>query len=223
MTPLAKFNSIIVTATTMIMYMLWLGIEKIDDAYIERYWLLLILVAALTSLGFYRFLTTILEILFKKIKLIKKFILGDRYLEGTWVGVYVGLGGNIRYIFETYEQSLEDVLISGYSYKDNKTVHGKWKAINPIIDCRSKKIIYYYETDMISNSHINQGFASFTMEKTEKGKYYDKMQGFSSDLYCAEKIYAIEEKISEDFWSDRDKILAKAEEVYQKNKDFLPL
>lgn len=222
MSPVGKFNSIIVTVTTMVMYSLWICITQIDEKNIQKYGVLIVIITALSSLGFYRLANDFLKLLFKNNKFIKKFILGDKYLEGTWVGVYVGINGEIRYIFETYEQNLEGVLISGYSYKENKNIHGKWKAQNPIIDSNNKKLIYYYETDMIANTHINQGFASFTLEKDANSKFYNKMQGFSSDLYCCNKIYAIEEKISEECWTDRDKILQKAKEIYEKNRELLP-
>lgn len=221
MTPTAKFNSIIVAVTTAIMYLLWIGIDKISSEFMGNNWLLVSFVAFLSSFGFYRLLTNVLKILFEKIKFLKKNILGDRYLEGTWVGFYMSSMGEVRYLYETYEQSLEEVAIFGYAYKEDKTLHGKWTAINPTIDCKKKNITYYYETDMTKNTHINQGFASFSLEMTGKKKYYNKMQGFSSDLSQTDKINAIEIKISDEYLLDVEKILQEAEKVYRNNKKYL--
>lgn len=52
--------------------------------------------------------------------MIKKKILGNYYLEGTWVGFFVGNSGKIRYICERFEQSLEGIIIQGSSYTDNQ-------------------------------------------------------------------------------------------------------
>lgn len=221
MTPTAKFNSIIVAVTTAIMYLLWIGIDKLSPEFMENNCLLVSAVAFLSSLGFYRLLTNLLKTLFEEIRFIKKFILGDRYLEGTWVGFYMSSMGEVRYLYERYEQSLEEVAIFGRAYKEDKSLHGKWTAINPTIDCKKKNIAYYYETDMTKNTHINQGFASFSLEKTGKNKCYNKMQGFSSDLNQTDKINAIEIKISDDCWDDERKILQEAEKVYKNNKEFL--
>lgn len=144
-------------------------------------------------------------------------------MEGTWVGAYMAKDGSVRYLYETYEQTLEGILISGYSYKEDKTLHGKWKASQPIVDSEKKKITYYYETDMVHNTWINQGFASFTLEKKIKSKHFDKMQGFSSDLHSACKINSVEEKVSDDILTVQDQILEKAEAVYESNKAYLSI
>ncbi|MBE5872928.1 MAG: hypothetical protein E7287_00820 [Lachnospiraceae bacterium] len=220
MTPVAKFNSIIVAVTTAIMYFLWIFINKISPDFIENNGLVANVIAILSSLGFYRLLTSILKGMFEKMRFVRKMLLGDRYLEGTWVGFYISEMKEVRYLYETYEQSLDDVLICGHSYKEDKTMHGKWTALNPLIDCKKKSIKYYYETDMAKKTHIGQGFASFSLEKTDGKKYFNIMQGFSSDLNQTEKSMAFEMKVSEELWSDPKKILEKAEEVYHNNKEY---
>lgn len=221
MTPIKKFNSTIVVVTIAIMYFLCSYINNILQIS-EESTLVIAILGVFTSFGFYRFLSQVLNWLLQKFRFVKKIILGDRFLEGTWIGFYVGAGGEIRYFYETYEQTLDEVWISGYSFRADKTIHGKWKASNPIIDSENKKIIYYYETDMLGNLHINQGFASFTLEKRDKNKFFNKMIGFSSDIYNPTKLLAIEEKVSEDILADENNILQKADEIYNRNKYILP-
>lgn len=221
MTPLAKFNSFVVTATTIIMYVLWLGIKKYVD--VNSDWIVLItILTAATSLGFYRCVTNILKWLFQKFRFIKKIILGDSYLEGTWVGFFASNDGSIRYLYEIYEQDLDGIVISGHSFKMNKEFHGKWNVSMPCVDLKNRKITYCYEADMIKNLFINPGIASFTMKKSKGSKYYNKMQGFSSDLFYPGKLWAIEEKIKDEFLTDEHFILQMAEQIYQENKDFIP-
>lgn len=222
MSPIAKFNSLVVAVTTAIMYFLWILISKISPDFFGKNWLITNVVAILSSLGFYRLLTSVMKRLFIEIRFIKKIVLGDSYLEGTWVGFYISETREVRYLYETYEQSLEDVLISGYSYKKDKAMHGKWTALNPIIDCKKKSITYYYETEMVERTNKGQGFASFSLQKTKGSKKYDMMQGFSSDLNQTTKVNAIEVKISEECLNDLNEILQKAQEVYEKNKEYVP-
>lgn len=221
MTPLEKFNAVIIACTTLFMYLLWLGISKLMEINTISFFVITIL-SGLISLGFYRSVATLLRKFFNNNKMIKKKILGNYYLEGTWVGFFVGNNGKIRYICERFEQSLEGIIIQGSSYTDNQKIHGNWIAKSPVVNIEEKQLMYYYEADMINNLFINPGLASFKMEKSHKSHYIDSLRGFSSDLYNPHKLFAIEEKISDDFIDDEEAILLRAKELYQKYKNMLP-
>lgn len=221
MTPLAKFNAIIISITTFFMYGLWLGINKVIEIETIPFFITTIL-SALVSLGFYRSMSGILKKIFMNIKFVKKFVLGNYYLEGTWVGFFIGNNGRVRFLCENFEQDLEGIVIQGSSYTDCKKIHGSWIAKNPVIDIKEKRITYYYEADMIKNLFINPGLASFKMDKINKSSYINRLNGFSSDIYNPNKLFAVEEKISESFIFDVNFILQHAQEVYEKNKNIIP-
>ncbi|PTX59466.1 hypothetical protein C8N46_10954 [Kordia periserrulae] len=75
------------------------------------------------SLGIYRFIAYIFLLLLKNIRFIRKFFLDPKYLEGTWVGFYIGSNNQVKFIVERFEQDLEILRIRGTAYNDQKRFH----------------------------------------------------------------------------------------------------
>jgi len=221
MSPVQRFNSIVIALTTLIMYGTWFGIDRVIE--INKGTVIITsILSGFISLGFYRGIASILSKIFNKSKTMRKFILGNRYLEGTWSGFFIGKDNNVRYICEIFEQDLENLIIRGTSYTFDEKIHGKWIAKNPVIDVADKRITYYYESDMIKNTFINPGFASFKFETIDTSSSINKLEGFSSDLYCPNKLIAFEEKMSDKKITDHMAILKQAKVIYEKYKDVLP-
>ena len=175
--------------------------------------------AGLISLGIYRFLTLFLLNIFRKSKWFKKYILGAYYLEGTWVGFFIGNENRIRYFVETFEQDLNSLVIRGKSFKDEGAYHGSWIAETSNIDIKLGKLSYNYTTDAIGNTFINPGIAIFNFERPSAQKPPNKLIGFSSDLYNPNKLKAMEIKISEDTSFETENAIQEAKKLYDANKN----
>ena len=109
MKPLLKLNSIALSITTLIVFTIWTNVFvliQISDFY-------KILLGGIISLGIYRLLAGGIIWLFQKSKKMKKYFLGGYYLEGTWVGFYIGVSRKERFMIERFEQELDSLVIRG--------------------------------------------------------------------------------------------------------------
>jgi hypothetical protein len=174
--------------------------------------------AGLISLGLYRFLATILLSLFRKIPYIKKLILGPRYMEGTWVGFFVGHENKIRYLVETFEQDLNELIIRGKVFREDGTYHCVYVSQNATVDIKNGKLSYSYDADSIGSTYINPGLARFDLERVSKESPPSRISGYSSDLFHSKKLMAFEEKLTEKTCMETSKAVEKAIEIYQKYK-----
>jgi len=102
MTPNIRFHTYVITGTTFLIFYSWTFINKIefiDDT-------LKLVIGFGTSFGFYRIIINLALLLTKKISFVKKHILGSSYLEGTWVGFYIGFEDKPRFFVERFEQEM---------------------------------------------------------------------------------------------------------------------
>lgn len=157
MTPTTKFQSYVLSLTTLIVFTIWFKYE--DMIQIDPY--LKIISTTLISLGLYRFVGSLLLFLFKKIRLVRKFFLGPRYLEGTWVGFYIGYKGNVRYIVERFEQDFETLIIRGTSYNEQKKFHTSWISFPANVDIAKGELTYMYELRGINEVFNGTGIVFF--------------------------------------------------------------
>lgn len=212
MNPELKFHSIIISLTTGLVFLVWLGLNTV----ITTYPALAIFLSALISLGIYRFLVLVLLAVFRKVGCVKRFILGPLYMEGTWVGFFVGHQNKIRLFVETFEQDLRATVIRGRVFRDDGSYHGSWIADDATIDAGRGKLSYHYQADAIGNTFINPGIASFDLERPAMHRPPVGLVGFSSDLFNPHKLMAFEEKISHETLTDMREALQNAKKVYQK-------
>ncbi len=219
MNPELKFHSFIISVTTALVFLVWISLNKI----ITDYPFFSVILSGLISLGIYRSLTLLVITLLKKYKVIKKFFLGPRYMEGTWIGFFVGNKNQIRYFIEIFEQDLSRTVIRGRVFRDDGVYHGSWIAEDATIDPIRGKLSYRYETDAIGNTFVNPGIASFSLERTASHKPPIRLIGFSSDLFNPHKLMAIEEKESDKLLLDSEIALEKAKKIYEKYRQHVPL
>lgn len=215
MSPELKFHSLIVSASTLIVFTIWSQLTSL----VAKYPATSVIAAGLISIGVYRILNLILLAAFRKISMVKKFILGPGYMEGTWVGFFIGHDEKPRFFIETFEQDLSDLIIRGKGFKECGTYHGSWISDNTEVNTRLGKLTYTYEADVIGNSHINPGLAVFSFERKTKDLPPHGMIGFSSDLFNPKKLKSFEKKISDCTSIGIEEALTEAKEIHQKNKD----
>jgi len=214
-TPEFIFHSIVISLTTLIIFSIW---TLITD-HIEQNPLLSIMFSGIISLGFYRFIYTILLIIFRKLKCFKKLILQSSYIEGTWVGFFIDNQNKPKFFVEIFEQDLSELIIKGKSFYDSGSYQGTWISDNVAINSRLGEMTYTYKASMIGNTFVNPGIAHFDFERKSKFSPPEKMIGFSSDLFNPKKLKAFELKISDKSELDHVKCYQKAQEIYNQYKD----
>lgn len=115
MKPLIRFHSIVLSVTTLVVFSLW----ELFASYSLNYPILKIAFAAIISIGFYRILMLIIKSIVLNIRFLKKRIFGTQYIEGVWVGFFIGKSNNVRFYIETFEQDFESITIRGKGFREN--------------------------------------------------------------------------------------------------------
>jgi hypothetical protein len=215
MTPELRFHSIVISITTAIVFLVWLGL----NAVIIRFPFTAVVLSGLISIGLYRTLTLLFLSLFRNFGFVKKFILGPRYMEGVWAGFFIGHKNKVRFFFEIFEQNLSRTIIRGRVFRADGSFHGSWIAEDATIDPTRGKLTYHYKTDAIGNTFINPGIGSFDIDRPAGHKAPEKLFGFSSDLFNPHKLVAFEEKILASTMIESAEAFKMAKRIYEKNKD----
>lgn len=216
MTAYDKLRSIVFTITTAVLFFLWTLLMEVssENLYLN------VLIGAVASLGTYRIILKILETVFLRIHFIKKIILGASYLDGIWIGAYIGDDLKPRYYKECFEQDFNGLIIRGSCYHENFAYKGQWVSDQVYINEKNGTITYTYTTDMIKNNAKNQGLASFNFCRKNKREYPKKMIGFSSDIFSTKKFLSYEWKLNKDEMQLSDEELLKlAKERYQEERN----
>ncbi|MDT2662544.1 hypothetical protein P7E02_21855 [Enterococcus hulanensis] len=221
-----KFNSIVIGITTTLMFITWHLIQDFSEKHelIKNYSLLSsIITSALSfilSIGFYRLVFRLLSILFNKSKCFKKWILGKTYLEGIWIGCFVGATGKKRFFYEIFTQSLDGLMIRGYSFEEDFSPQSTWSVENAVINPHIYGLTYTYLNDSNASTHTNLGLANFTfiLNKKEKAK---ELKGYTCDLFNTKKIYSIEKKYSDNVTIEEKEniLIEEARKMYLDHED----
>lgn len=220
MKPLIRFHSIVLSITTLLVFYLWSIVITITLSHPS----LKVPIAALVSVGIYRLLLLAFKFLILEIRFVKKWVFGANYLEGLWVGFFIGSSNKVRYYIETFEQDFDSLIIRGKGFREEEGYFGSWISDNVNVDVKKGVLNYTYETDAIKNSFINPGLASFTFQRSGVNKAPTKLMGFSSDLFNPNKLKSYEVKISDkpDI-GDIEELLKQAKKIYQENNYFISL
>ena len=213
MKPIIKFNSIILSLTTIVIFAGWVSLSDLIIKYPE----LTIILSGIFSIGVYRMFFLLLSLAVKNWIWFKSLVFGNYFLEGTWVGFFIGNEGKVRYYVETFEQDFESVIIRGKSFNETG-YHASWIAETNNIDVKRGTLSYTYNTDAIGNTFINSGIAFFNFERSCLNKAPNSLIGFSSDLYNPRKFKSFEKKISYNTSHDYVGALDTAKEIYTLNK-----
>lgn len=210
-----KYRAIIFTLFTTIMYYIW----NCADFFGSESWALKIIYPIVTSYGTYKLLLKGVELIIMIWPRFKKFVFAGEYLEGTWVGCFIGGNGNPQYFVETFEQDFNGLIIRGRNYFENGNFKGTWVSEKASINVEKGELSYTYITDMIKNTYSNRGFGDFSFVRKSPKKPPNKLIGFTTDLFNDKKCFAVEERVDIDNISNDNEILAKAKEIFEKNKD----
>ena len=215
MKPSIKFHTIIISITTLVVFTIWSQLIKAmqtNDFY-------KVVLGSLISIGVYRLFVSVIISLSKKIKLLKRFILGQYYLEGTWIGFYIGAEGKVRFIVEKFEQEFDSLIIRGQYYNELSQHHSMMTARNINIDAENGEISYMYKCHPINDLSPHEGLAIFNLHRPDQYSPANKLIGYSAELHIGKRIKTIETKISDKTDIELENALSLAKEFYQKNND----
>ena len=211
MKPTTKFQSYVLGLTTLVVFTLWVNYEK--QVAINPY--LKVLSASIFSLGLYRFIASLLLLILNRVRLIRKFFLGP-----YWIGFYIGLRGNVRYIVERFEQDLETLFVRGQSYNEEYKFHTSWISYPANIDLPKGELAYMYELKGTQDVSNGTGIVFFNFHRDNKNSPPKMIKGFSADLHNdGRRTRSFEYKEADDFKITDAKALEKAIEFYEKHKN----
>lgn len=209
-----RLRSIVFTITTAIVFFSWTLLAD----FIKANLVFGVPLSMIISLGTYRLILKFVEFIVLKINVVKKCILGNAYLEGKWIGFYIGINNLPRFYIEYFEQDFESLLIRGFCYNDDGSFKGTWTSDKVYINEQKGTIAYTYETNMIDSTNKNQGLAFFDFVREDKRKAANKLVGFSSDIFVPKKLKSFERKLSkEELKLDDISILELAKEFYKES------
>lgn len=150
--------------------------------------LLLPVGAFLTSVGVYRLLTMALRWLMGKFECIRALVLGPSYVNGTWVGWFRGHTNEFRYMVEHFEQTLDSVVIRGWSYTNGKTFHGHWLSDSVVIGADDGHLRFTYKFNVHTQSQPLHGLNDSLFQRASPQHAPYAYSGLAHDLNDQKRI-----------------------------------
>lgn len=155
----------------------------------------------LLSVGVYKFLATSLLGLARKMKFVKRHLLGASYLNGTWIGKFKAADSSVVYTVEHFEQTLSSLKIRGQAFRASGESYAQWNSESETIDETSGLLTYTYNCDKTSDKGSFQGVCVFQFERDDETCGPTRMRGYSADLVDGVRTENSESKISENLVS----------------------
>lgn len=196
MSPSAKFNGLLASATVTIMFFLVIyGTPRLNALGVD-YPFALSIAALVSSAGLYRLLSLGLRWLMERWEWLKAIVLGPHYMHGTWIGWFHGHADEKRFMIEHYVQDLDSLVITGRSFTENKKEHGYWESESTTIDPRKGRLIFTYKFDVLTQKNSLVGISSSLFERKSAHHPPTGISGFAHDLNDDVRIAVHSEKIS---------------------------
>ena len=198
MSPEHRFHSYITSATVMVMYFViqhavpLLNVDPSIAVYLKPLGTLLV------SVGIYKFLATLLLASSRKIKFVKRHLLGPNYLNGTWVGKFQTSESSIVYSVEHFEQTLSSLKVRGQAFSVADESYAYWNSLSETIDAEVGVLTYTYNCDKNDDKGSFQGVCVFQLERSDATSAAQRMRGYSADLIDGQRTENRETKLSED-------------------------
>jgi hypothetical protein len=160
------------------------------------HWLIQALLSGAGGVGIYKLAAKGIEFVMGRSLWVKKILLGAYFVEGTWVGYFIGRNKDKRYVVETFEQDLEGLTIRGRSFSEDGELHAQWLSEASALDIERGRLMYTYSCDILSRKITLHGVGVFQFERTSKRNAPTAIHGFVSDLIDGKRLEANEIKIS---------------------------
>lgn len=166
----------------------------------------------IVSLGSYKLLASGLFGLFRRSLLLRKVVLGQSFLEGTWVGHYERAGMK-RFTIEYFDQERGTLKILGREFDDRGNTRASWHSDAVTIDVENMLLLYTYTCDVFETKHQQQGIAAFSLLSLKKRAPANILDGYAADLIDGTRDPNKEHKISDRKTTD-DYALGQARKIF---------
>ncbi len=160
-------------------------------------------VGAIVSLGLYKLIANGLFTLFRRSLRLRKFVLRQSFLEGTWVGHYVHKGMR-RFTIEFFDQEKGTTKILGREFDEKGTTRASWHSDAVSIDIENMRLVYTYTCEVFGSKDQQQGVAAFTLLVPKKRAPANVLDGYSADLIDGDRDPNKEHKISDGIMADTE-------------------
>lgn len=118
-------------------------------------------------------------------------------MQGTWVGHFTGRAGDIRYIVEHFEQTIDGLTIRGQSFTETGSSHANWTTEAATIDAERGRLIYTYSCDILTRGVVLQGVGVFHFDRVDQFSQARTIEGHVADLIDGIRLHSLETKISD--------------------------
>jgi len=173
----------------------FLHVEPNVDSYLQPLGTLLL------SLGIYKFLAIVLLGFSRRLKFVKRHLLGASYVNGTWVGKFKTADSSFAYTVEHFEQTLSSLKVRGQAFRESGESYAQWNSESETIDEHSGLLTYTYNCDKTSEKGSFQGVCVFQFERDDETCGPTQMRGYSADLADGVRTENREVKYSEELVS----------------------
>jgi hypothetical protein len=146
-------------------------------------------------------------------------MLGPYYIKGTWVGKIITKKGKPCIFFEHYDQTLNSLVIRGWSFTTEGIQQADWSTVSAHIEPIEGAIYCHYRTNIPHRNSPVEGVGRLQFDREKETIGPRGMSGYCIDSYTTKKlIYEDMVKVSEKLIPKKD-ALHKAMDFVKVKKD----
>jgi len=207
-----KIASWAVTATSTIIFLGVVVLAPLISAAPIHQKIIALLLTAITTLGLYKFIYMVIFLIFGKWRWLRKILLGDSFLEGTWVGHWIYEDKHV-YTIEEISQNTGETTVSGRQIGEDMKTQADWSSESVYIDLRRKRLTYVYSCDVYRTNHKQNGIGVFKLVKSSNKLPPNILDGYAVDMIDGDKDPNTEHKVSDEIIGTEE-ALSKAREIF---------
>ncbi len=207
-----RISQLATAATVTVMFFSLLWLHPFLAGWSTTYHVAGSAAAALASAAIYRFLADRALWLFRRWQFLRKLVLGNAFIEGTWVGHYVH-NNEHRFTIEQIDQSSGTTVIHGREFDADEKARAKWNSNAVSIDMTRRELLYSYTCQVFVTKHVQEGLGVFAIVFEVPGKAARTLDGYSVDLIDGDRDPNTEHKISDSVVKD-EFALAEARRIF---------
>lgn len=182
MTPDEKFNAVIAGSTVFVMFWAVAYVAPAVKNWSSEFAVAGSIASLLVSVGLYRLLGLSIRWCAERQEWLKSLVLGNLYVQGTWVGWFRGHNGEMRYMVEYFAQRLDSLSITGRSFDAAGREHGIWWSHAVSIDTLRGQLIFTYSFEGNDRSSQLSGIHASLLERSSQRAAPEGYAGIAQDL-----------------------------------------
>ena len=229
MEQIERFNLAVATITVAVMFLVleyvapllqsptltvrllaWLPFLSVDQIVAA----LKVILTVLISVGTYKIVSRSLIVLLDFVPLLKRYVFGPSYMEGTWIGRFYDSQQRPKFTVEHFVQDLGGIVIRGWAFNEDGSTYADWSSDTVSVDAKIGGIRYTYDCDVMFKNTRQQGIGSFKVASFGLFRNPTSIKGYSADLTDGTRSENTETNISRSF-IDPDVALAQARAKYR--------